>query len=173
MKNTIKVINRMVEEGLIKDYAVGGGIAAMFYIEPFLTYDIDIFILVERQKENLVILTPLYDYLKKNGYKWKGEHMIVEGIPVQFIPADELEENAINDAKKITYEGVKTKIVRPEYLVAILLRAGRKKDINKIEQILEETKLDRSKLKKILEKYSLLSRFMQLHGSYEKEWKNC
>jgi hypothetical protein len=163
----------MVEEGLIKDYAIGGGIAVMFYIEPFLTYDIDIFILIEHKQKNLVILTPLYDYLKKSGYKWKGEHMIVEGIPVQFIPADELEEYAIKNAKKITYEGMDTKIVRPEYLIAILLRAGRKKDINKIEQILEETKLDASKLKKILGKYSLLSKFMQLWGTYGKKGKNC
>lgn len=43
MRETIKVINRMIKKGLFNDYAIGGGIATMFYIEPFLTYDIDIF----------------------------------------------------------------------------------------------------------------------------------
>ena len=33
MVKVIQVINRMVEEGLISDYAVGGGMAAMFYYE--------------------------------------------------------------------------------------------------------------------------------------------
>ena len=40
MKKTPKVINELKERGLIDDYAIGGGIAALFYIEPFLTYDL-------------------------------------------------------------------------------------------------------------------------------------
>lgn len=162
MKNAIKVINGMVKEGLINDYAVGGGIAAMFYIEPFLTYDIDIFILIERKKEKLVLLTPVYDYLEKRGYSFKGEHIIVEGIPVQFIPADKLESEAIKNAKKVVYEGIETKVINPEYLIAILLRAGRKKDVEKIEKMLEETKVDRAKMKDILTRYNLLDKIERL-----------
>ncbi len=163
MKEAIKVIKGMVKEGLINDYAVGGGIAAMFYIEPFLTYDIDIFILIERRKEEkVVLLTPVYEYLEKKGYKWKGEHIIVEGIPVQFIPADELESEAIRDAKKVMYEEVQTKVINPEYLIAILLRAGRRKDVEKIEKILEEIKIDREKLIDILRKYNLMDKIERL-----------
>jgi len=33
MKNTLKVINELKEKGLIDDYAICGGIAALFYIE--------------------------------------------------------------------------------------------------------------------------------------------
>ncbi|MCM8820377.1 MAG: nucleotidyltransferase [Candidatus Omnitrophica bacterium] len=155
MRETIKVINKMVKEGLFNDYAIGGGIATMFYIEPFLTYDIDIFLLLEHWKGNVVLLTPVYDYLKEAGYKWKGEHIIVEGVPVQFIPADELEKEAIKNARRIVYEGVKTKIIGPEYLIAILLRAGRKKDIEKIEKILDEVKIDKKILNDILTRYGL------------------
>ncbi len=156
MVNVIKAINRMVEKGLIDDYAIGGGIAAMFYIEPFLTYDVDIFILIEQGKKGrIILLSPVYNYLNGRGYPWKGEHIIIEGIPVQFIPADELETEAVRNARKILFKGIATKIVKPEYLIAILLKAGRKKDLHKIEKILEEAKVDRKKLKEILAKYDL------------------
>ena len=156
MKNVIKIINGMVKDGLIDDYAVGGGIAAMFYIEPFLTYDIDIFVLVKQGKKGKVfLLTPLYDYLKSKGYSWKGEHIVVENIPVQFIPADELEAEAVRNAKKILFKGIATKIVKQEYLIAILLRAGRKKDMEKIEKMFEEGKIDRERLAEILTRYGL------------------
>lgn len=93
MRQTLKVVNGLKNKGLINDYAIGGGIAALFYIEPFLTYDLDVFIIsVERTDEkNLIVLSPIFDYLKSKGYSWKGEHIIIEGVPVQFIPADELE----------------------------------------------------------------------------------
>jgi len=40
MKETLKVINELREKNLIDDYAIGGGIGALSYIEPFLTYDL-------------------------------------------------------------------------------------------------------------------------------------
>ncbi len=38
-----QVINQMVADGVIEDYAIGGATAAFFYIEPDTTYDVDIF----------------------------------------------------------------------------------------------------------------------------------
>lgn len=164
MKNTIKVINELKEKGLIKDYAIGGGIAALFYIEPFLTYDLDVFIiLVEKEKQkSLIVLSDVFDYLKSRDYSWKGEHIIIEGMPVQFIPADELEREAVENGKVIEYEGIKIKLILPEYLIAILLRAGRKKDIEKIGRLMEQTKVDRKKLNDLLDKFDLKEKFNSL-----------
>jgi len=160
MRKTIEVLNKLREKGLIKDYAIGGGIATTFYVEPFLTYDLDVFIVLPGEGDkNLILLTPLYNYLEKKGYTWKGEHVIIEGMPVQFIPADELEEESVVNAKRIEYEGVKTKVMRPEYLIAILLRAGRKKDLDKIEKLQEQTRIDQKKLKAILHRYGLRKKF--------------
>ncbi len=161
MRQTLKVVNGLKDKGLINDYAIGGGIAALFYIEPFLTYDLDVFIIsVERTDEkNLIVLSPIFDYLKSKGYSWKGEHIIIEGVPVQFIPADELEKEAVENAKVIEYEGIKAKVITPEYLTVILLRAGRKKDIEKIEKLLEQTDVDRTKLEEILNKFGLKEKF--------------
>jgi hypothetical protein len=164
MKKTIKVINELTKKGLIRDYAIGGGIAAIYYIEPMLTYDLDIFIVLpkEKIKKNLILLTPMFDYLKNKGYEWKGEHIIIEGVPVQFIPADKLEAEAVKNAKAIEYEGAKTRVITPEYLLSILLRAGRKKDIEKIDRFLEQAKVDKIKLKWILHRYGLIKKFALL-----------
>jgi predicted nucleotidyltransferase len=164
MKKTIQVLNQLQKKGLIKDYAIGGGIATIFYVEPFFTYDLDVFIIPSgtAKEQNLILLSPVYNYLEAKGYKWKGEHIIIEGIPVQFIPANELEEEAITKARKIEYEGVKTRVLTPEHLIALLLRAGRKKDLGKIEKLLEQTRIDRRKLGAILRKYGLSKKFSLL-----------
>ncbi|MBT9175421.1 MAG: hypothetical protein DDT22_01097 [candidate division WS2 bacterium] len=114
---------------------------------------------IKERDENLILLTPIYDYLKKNGYSWKEGHIIIEGIPVQFIPADELEEEAVRNAREVEYEGVITKIISPEYLIPILLRVGRKKDTEKIERLLSQTEIDKKKLEDILYRYGLQDKF--------------
>lgn len=161
MKKTLEIINELKNNTLIKDYAIGGGIAALFYIEPFLTYDLDIFItLPQKQKtKKLIVLSPIFDYLEKKGCFWKEEHIIVEGIPVQFIPADELEEEAVKNAKTIEYEGIETKVLTQEYLVVLLLRAGRRKDLEKVERLLEQTEIDKKKLNDILNRYRFEEKF--------------
>lgn len=161
MKKTLKVINELKKKGLVADYAIGGGIAALFYIEPFLTYDLDVFIIpIQRTtQKDLILLSDVFDYLKSMGYSWKGGHIIIEGVPVQIIPADELEKEAVECARETKYEGVKTKIITPEYLIAILFRAGRKKDIEKIEKLLEQVDIDRAKLEEILDKFGLKEKF--------------
>lgn len=161
MKKTIEIINELKNKNLIDDYAIGGGIAALFYIEPFLTYDLDIFITLppKEKGKKLIVLSPIFEYLNQKGYSWKKEHIIVEGIPVQLIPADELEEEAMNNAKTIAYEGIETKVVTPEYLIAILSRAGRKKDLEKVEKLLAQAEIDEKKLNDILNRYNLKDQF--------------
>jgi predicted nucleotidyltransferase len=157
MDKAIRLLNELKNKDLIVDYAIGGGIAAIFYVEPFLTYDLDVFIIptVEAGKKKLISLTPIYDYLKKKGCVWKGEHIIIGEVPVQFIPVDELEEEAVKNAKTINYKGVKTKVLTPEYLIAVLVRAGRKKDIAKVEKLMMQTKLNQPKVQDILQRYGL------------------
>jgi hypothetical protein len=45
MKSAIKIMNELKKEKLIKDYAVGGAIGALKWVEPFFTRDLDIFII--------------------------------------------------------------------------------------------------------------------------------
>ncbi|MEW6481478.1 MAG: nucleotidyltransferase [bacterium] len=168
MKNVLNILNELKDKGLIKDYAIGGAIGALRWTQPFFTEDLDIFIILkkERGEKELIILSPVYEYLKKKGYTWKGHWIIIEGVPVDIFPADELEKEAIEDAKETEYEGTKTKVMTPEYLVALFLRAFREKDKRKIEMILKQTDVDKEKLDEILNKYGLTEKFSKFKKRY-------
>ncbi|MBI4645435.1 MAG: nucleotidyltransferase [Bacteroidia bacterium] len=162
MKNTIKIINKLKKEGLIKDYAIGGAIGVIRWTEPFFTRDLDLFIILiqEPKDKEIIFLYPIYDYLEKIGYnKWTGQWIIVAGVPVEFIPAEGLSKEAVENAQETEYDGVKTKVITPEYLISLLLKAGRDKDKIKIKMLLEQAKIDMDKLKVILNKYNLNKKF--------------
>lgn len=44
MKRTIAVLNSMLTDNVLENYAIGGAMAALFYAEPLMTYDLDVFI---------------------------------------------------------------------------------------------------------------------------------
>lgn len=160
MKKALQVLNELKEKGLIKDYAIGGAIAALRWTEPFFTQDLDIFILLEEANERgLIILTPIYEYLKRKGYAWKEHWVMIEGVPVDLFPADPLEKEAVEQAQEVEYEGVGTKVIIPEYLIALFLRAGRDKDWRKIQMLLEQCQIDRGTLERILSRYGLDKKF--------------
>jgi hypothetical protein len=85
MEKAIRIIEEIAQRGIIRAYAIGGGIAATYYIEPVLTYDLDIFFIPA--KERLDVLGPIYDFAKERGYDTRAEAILIEGFPVQFIPA--------------------------------------------------------------------------------------
>lgn len=161
MKDALRVLNELKEKGLIKDYAIGGAIAALRWTEPFFTQDLDVFIILEPEADEreIIVLTPIYEYLRSQGYVGKGHWIIIEGVPVDLFPADPLEREAIEDAEEIEYEGVKTKVIPPEYLIALFLRAGREKDKRKMDLLLEQAEVDKEKLERILDTYGLGERF--------------
>ncbi len=59
MKETLRVINRMVVDGIISQYAIGGAVAAIYYLEPFDTADLDVFVQVKPTVGRLMILAPI------------------------------------------------------------------------------------------------------------------
>lgn len=165
MEKTLAVINQMLELGIITDYAIGGGMAAMFYMEPVLTYDLDIFCVLAREEKGLNILAPIYKWADQAGYKTFKEHLLIEGLPVQFIPVyNDLVREAVEKAVAKKIGLVKARVVAPEYLVAIMLQTSRKKDAVNVGKMLEETKIDRPALSKILKKYGLTAKFSALEG---------
>jgi hypothetical protein len=50
MKGTFQVINRMVEDGVIRRYAICGAVAALNYLEPMLTDGLDILVALDEAK---------------------------------------------------------------------------------------------------------------------------
>jgi predicted nucleotidyltransferase len=166
VKKTIEVLNSLRDKKIVDDYAIGGGVATIFYTEPVFTYDLDVFVIVEPEVEGKIIsLAPIYDYLTSKGYSWKGEHILIEGFPVQFIPASTgVEREAVENAREVAYSRVETKVLSAEYLIAIALKVGRRKDFEKVARLFDQSKIDKSELKKILKKHSLLVKFKKWEG---------
>ena len=44
-KKTLEVLNKLVAERVIRDYAIGGAMGALWYMEAITTMDLDIFVL--------------------------------------------------------------------------------------------------------------------------------
>ena len=86
MEKVIEVLNRMQADGVIEKFAIGGGIATIYYLEPYQTDDVDVFFLpVLFGDSGLVSLEPIYAYLEKLGYYPVKEGIMIEDWPVQFV----------------------------------------------------------------------------------------
>ena len=163
MKRTIEVLNELEKEGVFSRYAIGGAMGAIFYTEPFLTFDLDIFVVLPAGVGGLLTLAPIYDALRARGYTEEAnECVIVEGVPVQFLPVyNSLVEEALSRAQDTTYENIPTRILRSEYLVAIALQTGRSKDRDRVRILREQAQLDMSVLADILKRHQLEEKWKQ------------
>lgn len=162
MDRALAVINSLVVDGIIGRYAIGGAMAAVFYAEPVSTFDLDIFVAFSPLKGSLISLSPLYEALSRKGYRFSGECVVIEGVPVQFWPAyNDLVEEALEQAVEQAYASVPTNVMRAEHLIAIALQTGRPKDRARVELLRSEAKLDLALLDDILRRHGLAYRWAE------------
>ena len=154
LADVLRAANELASAGLIKDYALGGALAAIYYVEPFTTYDADIFF-VSNDKTLSAGLPAIYRYLQSKGWRVEREHLLIKDFPVQFLAASGLTEEAVRSAKRIEYESVPAKVFLPEYIIAIAVSVGRNKDLARVDQMLEQADIDRTLLDDLLARYSL------------------
>ena len=150
----LRAANGLQAAGLIEDWALGGALAAIYYVEPFTTYDADIFF-IPKDQGLTAGLPAIYAHLQAQGWQIEHEHLLVSGFPVQFLATDRLTEEAVREAERIDYEGVPAKIFRAEHIVAIAASVGRAKDKARIEQLFQQTDLDHARLENILRRHKL------------------
>jgi hypothetical protein len=165
MKQTLDVINGMEADGVISRYAIAGAVAASNYIEPTVTEDLDVLISFDpipgAGETGLITLAPIFSYLKDRGHvEYQAEGVVIAGWPVQFLPvADGLDAEALAEAQdvevRIADAAVRTRVLRPEHLVAIALRVGRPKDLIRITQFLEDDAVDAKALGAVLTRHRL------------------
>jgi hypothetical protein len=168
MKDTLEVINRMQADGVIAEYAIGGAVGATLYLEPSATLDVDIFVeFPAASASGFVSLSPIYEYLHRLHCKVEGEHIVIGKWPVQFlVPGSRLEEEAVVEAIETDVEGVRTRVMSAEHLVAIALKTGRAKDHARVLQFLERKALDLEKLQSILGRHGLKSKWSIFSARY-------
>lgn len=172
MEKTIAVLNEMIRQGVISRYAIGGGIGALFYIEPFETHDLDVFIDAP-EKGRLVTLEPVHEYLRRKGYHMEEDLFSVEGVVVQFLPITPgLVDEAAAGAITHSVGAEQARVMSPEHLLAIMVQLGRPaKDLPRIASFLDQAPIDRGRLGEILKRHGLTERWQRiersLHGGTE------
>ena len=70
-----------------------------------------------------------------------------------------LEHEAVDRAQHRKVAGVETKVVSVEYLAAIAVQTGRRKDREKVRRLLEEASLDRRAFEALLKRHDLYETF--------------
>ncbi len=162
MKQTLRVLNELVREEVLSRYAIGGAMGATFYVEPVLTFDLDVFVVLPQTRGGLLTLEPLYEVLRKRGYRVKDECVDIEGVPVQFLPAyNTLLEEALAEARETRYETTPTRVLRAEHLLAIALQTGRDKDRERVRLLREQARLDSKYLNGVLARHKLEEKWNQ------------
>jgi hypothetical protein len=169
MEGTLHVLNRLANAGVVSRYAIGGGMAAMFYAEPFLTYDLDVFVLLQGGPGSpLISLSPLYEHLASEGYRAEKEFVLIEGVPVQFLVAyNPLVEEAVEQAMEFPYGTTTARVVRLEHLLAIMLQTGRAKDRERLASVLDQAVPDQACLNDILGRHDLCDRWARWMARFD------
>ena len=176
LKKTFQVINGMVADGIIQKYAVAGAVAALNYIEPAVTEDLDILVSFDDFQSGasgLVTLAPLISYLRDRGYtEVKQEGIVIEGWPVQFLPvANDLDAEGLNQAVEVEIEPtesversapIKITTLTAEHIVATALKVGRPKDRERILRFIDEKAVDLKLLREVLGRHNLLPAWSRL-----------
>jgi hypothetical protein len=154
----LRALASMKAEGIIEEYAVTDAMALVFWAEPIPTFDLDVLVFLPEEGGAIVSLDRIYRWAASRGYAAEAEHVLIGGVPVQFLPShNELADEAIETAATVDYEGVDVRVVRPEHLVALYCeppaRTGKRRE--RAMALVESGKVDRAKLEALLARFGL------------------
>ena len=170
LEKTIKSIDELKKIGIIDSYAICGGIASLFYIEPVSTYDLDVMIFLSSEKNPLNPLEDVFQWAKSNNYEFDREYIVIENIPVQFLPVfNELVGDAVRNSILFKVGETDVPVLRSEYLMAIMLDVNRPKDRERLIRFFSSVAFDEQYFESILNKFSLRERYESFKQKYGDE----
>ena len=162
LEGIFPILNQMEAEGVIGRYAIGGAVGAIFWLEPMLTKDLDVFVALPTSPGGLLTLGAIYEYLLPRGYRPRGQHIEMEGWLVEFMPpGTPLVEEALARAVMREVNGVPVRVFTAEHLAAISLQVGRPQDHDRIARFLQHEALDAAAFDDILRRHQLFDQWQQ------------
>ncbi len=152
-----EALNQLKAEGVLRDYALGGATAALFYAEPTRTYDVDVFVLLPPPTGSIFEpLKDIYAWARSREFAIDAEHIFIHGVPVQFLPAhNALAEDAVVTARTLEYEGVAVRVIGPEHLTALGFQVGDSRRRERAWQLIESGNVDRTQLRSLLSTHGI------------------
>ncbi len=166
MKDVAELLNDMLENGVISNYAIFGAVAQMRYTEAVVTLDMDVLVALPEER-GLDLLSPIYKYCKSRGKLPEGEAIRVGDWPVQFIPAfSPLTEDAMKNAEKVDLSGIPVRVVTPAYLALMALDVGRAKDMARIIALIEQAAVTKEDIRELAGKYALLPAWVKFERKF-------
>ncbi len=171
IEEVISELDKMLLDGIVDTYAIGGAIAASLYGEVATTEDVDVFVLFKNEESSILIdPTPVIRYFTGKGYKMLEDKVVIGGWPVQFLPPPtSLEEDALRNAIILQDGGLKIRVISQDYVAAIALSTGRSKDRNRLIQLREEGKLDMQKFDAIVSCHGLSDKWMKFQTQFPQD----
>jgi hypothetical protein len=163
MEEALRALNRLVADGVIGGYAIGGAVGAAFYIKAAQTEDLDAFVFLPASASGLISLSPIYEALNALGGVIEREYVRFGNWPVQILPdANPLVGEAISHAIKVDYDGTPTRVFRSEHLCAVALQTGRSKDMLRVRMFLEQGAVELDTLKEVVSRFGLAERLAKV-----------
>ncbi len=128
----IAELERMKGDGLLSEYAIGGGLAVILWSHPIATgADIELFVLPEGTSESL------------------HDTIDIAELPMRVVRAGTpLAAEAVTRAAVIDYEGQPARIIRPEYLVLLY-----RDDRQRVEALFDHAGMDEALLEDLAVRY--------------------
>lgn len=169
IEKIFKILDELVEKDVIKDYAVGGATALIYYSAPTLTEDIDVFVHIDPSSQALIDLSPIYEYLiKEKGAQAEGQYLMIYGFPLQFlVPYDDLSRDAFSQAVPVSFKTATFKIFRLEHLMAIMIQLRKDKYRERLRVLIKEKSYDEGYLDTILSRFNLTDAWQSLRKQLE------
>src|SRR5256712_13467018 len=103
-------------------HRIGAASALISYAEPMTTRDLDVFAELPTSG-GLIVLDKLYEELHRLGYESEGDAVLIEGFPVQFLPAPTpLVHEALTEARTVEVGKQKTRVLSGGHAVTVALQ---------------------------------------------------
>lgn len=160
MRDALKVLLQVRDEGVLAEFAIGGAIAASFYAPAVSTEDLDVFAFLKPSASGLLILTPVYERLQALGGRVENEYVVIGAWPVQILPAyTPLVEEAVSKSVERLFEDLMVRVVDANYLCAIALQTGRAKDYLRVQTLIESGHVRAQVLTELVNRFNLTQRW--------------
>jgi len=176
-RQAIDVLESLCGEGGISGYALVGGLAVSVWATPRATEDIDILVLVAPDGG----LESFTAALQKVGiecqvHRGGAEDPIpllvtaaIAGIPLDcIIAARKWEAEAVQRAVMIEFMGKTVRVLAPEFLIAMKLKAGGPQDLIDAARVLGQSKYDRELLDTLAKRLRVTRRLERLRQAEQR-----